>query len=140
MRDALNGANISALPPPSPACLPACLSASPPACSQAISSAVDHDLQLIADRVRRLTGPQGAARLEAALAAARAAVATAYAAQEREAAAAAAAEPEPQSPAAMSRWAILTVSMVKGAQSFSIMNYHKGDRHSAVQPVLPESI
>jgi len=72
---------------------------------------VDHDLQLIADRVRRLTGPQGAARLEAALAAARAAAAAVYAAQEREvaAAAAAAAEPEPQSPPLMARWVLFTV-------------------------------
>ena len=71
---------------------------------------MDHDLQLIADRVRRLTGPQGAARLEAALAAARAAAAAVYAAQEREvAAAAAAAEPEPQSPPLMARWVLFTV-------------------------------
>jgi hypothetical protein len=72
---------------------------------------VDHDLQLIADRVRRLTGPQGAARLEAALAAARAAAAAVYAAQELKvaAAAAAAAEPEPQSPPLMARWVLFTV-------------------------------
>ena len=72
---------------------------------------MDHDLQLIADRVRRLTGPQGAARLEAALAAARAAAAAVYAAQEREvaAAAAAAAEPEPQSPPLRARWVLFTV-------------------------------
>lgn len=45
---------------------------------------VDHDLHLIAERVQRLTGAQGAARLAAALAAARAAAAAAFSAQLRQ--------------------------------------------------------
>ena len=39
---------------------------------EALEEGVDHDLKLISERVERLTGQQGAARLEAALAAARA--------------------------------------------------------------------
>lgn len=62
----------------------------PPLCGglQAIAAGVDHDLQLIAERVRRLTGAQGTARLEAALTAARATAA----AEHREAAAASGSE------------------------------------------------
>ncbi|KAL4439722.1 hypothetical protein ABPG75_002723 [Micractinium tetrahymenae] len=62
---------------------------------QAIAAGVEHDLQLIAERVRRLTGEQGAARLEAALTAARAAAA----AEQREAMAASSSEGEASPPA-----------------------------------------
>lgn len=61
---------------------------------QAIVAGVDHDLQLITERVQRLTGTQGIARLGAALTAARAAAA----AEQREAASASGSEGEPSSP------------------------------------------
>ncbi|PSC74446.1 T-complex 11 [Micractinium conductrix] len=67
---------------------------------QALGAAADHDLQLIAERVRRLTGTQGALRLQAALAAARAAAAAEATA--REAAATAACDVEPHLPPAAS--------------------------------------
>lgn len=105
---------------------PACLSFStsflipksfpiPASLFQAIASGVDHDLELLGERVRRLTGPQGTARLEAALAAARAAAAAEIAAQERQqqqeaALAAAASAVEPASPSmagGQARWAEL---------------------------------